>query len=81
MTQVFLLVKATFSMMEHNFTLFQPLYYTLKRLSNTEKTVSWKPKGLSAKKLLLLPLLIIAFLHQLNGTKIQIFVLYLKGAA
>ena len=27
------------------------LYYTLKRLGDTEKIVSWKSKGLSAEKL------------------------------
>ena len=31
--------------------MFQMLYYILKRLGNTEKVVSWKSKGLSAKKL------------------------------
>ena len=44
---------------------------------DAEKVVSWKSKGLSAKNLLLLPLQITVFLHQLNGTKIQIFVYYL----
>ena len=28
----------------------QVLYYTLKKLSNTEKVVSWKSKALSVKK-------------------------------
>ena len=42
----------------------------MKRLGDTEKVVSWKSKGFSIKKLL--PLIIIVFLHQLNGTKIQI---------
>ena len=46
------LVKATSSMIEHNFTLiFQTFYYTLKGLSNTEKNLSWKSTGLSAEKL------------------------------
>ena len=37
--------------MEHNFYLIiQPLYYTLKRLSDTEKVVSWKSKGLLTEK-------------------------------
>ena len=31
--------------------MFQPLYYTLKRLGDTEKIVSWKSKGLSVEKL------------------------------
>ena len=54
------------------YLILQPLYYTLKRLGNTEKVVSWKPKSLSTKNLLLLP--VIGFLPQLNATKIQIFV-------
>ena len=33
------------------YLIFQRLYYTLKRLDDTEKIVSWKSKGLSAKKL------------------------------
>ena len=33
------------------FLIFQTLCYILKRLGNTEKVVSWKSKGLSAKKL------------------------------
>ena len=31
--------------------IFQTLYYTLKRLGDTEKIVSWKSKGLSTEKL------------------------------
>ena len=31
--------------------IMQRLYYTLKRLGDTEKVVSWKSKGLSTKKL------------------------------
>ena len=31
--------------------IFQSLYYTLKRLGDTEKIVSWKSKGLSTEKL------------------------------
>ena len=34
---------------------FQPLYDTLKRLGDTEKVVSWKPKGFSAEKLTATP--------------------------
>ena len=30
--------------------IFQPLYYTLKTLGDTEKIVSWKSKALSAEK-------------------------------
>ena len=33
------------------YLIFQTLYYTLKRLRNAEKIVSWKSKGLSAEKL------------------------------
>ena len=31
--------------------ILQPLYYILKKLGDTKKVVSWKPKCLSAKKL------------------------------
>ena len=52
MYQVFLLVKVTLSMMEHNFYLiFQRLFYTLKILDDTEEVLSWKCKGLSGEKL------------------------------
>ena len=34
-----------------NCLIFQPLYYTLKRLVNIEKIVSWKSRDLSRKKL------------------------------
>ena len=44
------------------YLILQPLYYTLKRLGDTEKILSWKSKGLPDEKLLLLPLLIIIFL-------------------
>ena len=33
------------------YLILQPLYYTLKRLGDTENVVSWKSKSLSAKKL------------------------------
>ena len=33
-----------------SFLIFQPLYYNLKRLGNTEKFVSWKSKDLTDKK-------------------------------
>ena len=33
------------------YLIFQTLYYTLKRLGDTEKVVSWKSKGLSTEKL------------------------------
>ena len=33
------------------YLIFQTFYYTLKKLGYTEKTVSWKPKCLSPKKL------------------------------
>ena len=32
------------------YVILQTLYYTLKRLGNTEKILSWKSKGLSAEK-------------------------------
>ena len=50
MIQVFLLVKATFSMMEHNFIEYFNRFITLKRLDYTEKIVAWKSKDLSAEK-------------------------------
>ena len=51
LTQVFLLVKVTFSDDGAQLHLiFQALYCTLKRLDNIEKVVSWKPKYLSAEK-------------------------------
>ena len=53
------------------YLIFQALYYTLKRLDDTEKIVSWKSKDLSAETL------IYVFLHQLNGMEIQMFVCYL----
>ena len=34
-----------------NYLIFQPLYYTLRRLGNTERNVSWKFKGLSDEKI------------------------------
>ena len=34
-----------------NYVIFQPPYCTLKALSNIEKVVSWKSKGLSDEKL------------------------------
>ena len=52
------------------YLIIQLLYYTSKRLGDTEKVVSWNSKGLSAENLLLQPLLKIVFLHRLNGTKI-----------
>ena len=44
------------------YLIFQTLFYTLKRLNDTEKTVSWFYicKGFSTKNLILLPLLIIS---------------------
>ena len=33
------------------YLILQPLYYTLKRLGDTQNVLSWKPKGLSAEKL------------------------------
>ena len=34
----------------HFYLIFQTLYYSLKRLGDTEKVVSWKSKDLPAKK-------------------------------
>ena len=45
------------------YLIFQPLYYTLKRLGDTEKIVSWKSKDLLAKKLITCTTMIIVFLH------------------
>ena len=45
------------------YLIFQPLYYTLKRLGDTEKIVSWKSKGLLAEKLITCTTMIIVFLH------------------
>ena len=56
------------------FIILQPLYSTLKRLGDTEKLYHGNLKVSPPKNLLLLPLLIIVFVHQLNGTEIQIFV-------
>ena len=33
------------------YVIFQMLYYTLKKLDNAKKVVSWKSKSLSAEKL------------------------------
>ena len=56
-----------------SYLIFQPLYYTLKILGDIEQTVSSKPKVWQMSLLILL-LLMIVFLHQLSGTKIQSFV-------
>ena len=75
MIQVFLLVKATsFNDGAQLFLIFRPLYYTLKRLGDTEKLYHGNLKVCQPKNLLLQPQLITVFLHQLNGTEIQIFV-------
>ena len=50
-------------MMEHNYLILQPLYYTLKRLGDNEKVVSWKSKGFSAEKLTTATTTDIVFLH------------------
>ena len=54
--------------------ILQPQCYILKRLGDNQKAVPWKLQGLSAKKFTTPTLMIIVFLHQLNGTKTQIFV-------
>ena len=56
------------------YLILQLLYYTLKSLGDTEKNVSRNLKVCRLKNVLPLILLITVFLHQLNGTKIQIFV-------
>ena len=33
------------------YLIFQPVHYTLKRLGDAEKIISWKPKSLSTEKL------------------------------
>ena len=58
------------------YIILQPLDYTLKRLDDTEKVVSWKSKKRTT------PVTTNNSLSpQLNGIKIQIFVQYLKKAA
>ena len=56
---------------EQLFLILQLLYYTLKTLGNTEKIVSWKSKAFSDQELTTPATMIIVFLHQLTGTKIQ----------
>ena len=51
---------------EQLYLIFQTLYDTLKRLSDTEKLYHGNLKVSQLKNLLLLPLLIIVFLHQLR---------------
>ena len=56
--------------------MFQPLYYTLKTLSNSERVISWNYNGLLTEKLTT-PTTTdnkIKFLQRLNGLKIQNFV-------
>ena len=52
MIQVFLSAKAAFFNNDAQlYLIFQTVYYTLKKLGDIEKIVSWKSKGLSAEKL------------------------------
>ena len=52
LTQVFFISQSSFvSDAAQLYLIFQALYYTLKRLGDTEKVVSWKSKGLSTEKL------------------------------
>ena len=51
---------------EKLYLILQLLYYTLKRLDDTEKVMSWKCKGSPLKNVLLLPTLIIFFHHQVK---------------
>ena len=53
---------------------------TLKRRSNAEKVVSWKSKCFSDKKLINFTTTDNSIPHQLNGMKIQIFVLIFRGS-
>ena len=53
-----------------NYLIFQPLHYTIKILGDIDQTV----KQTSSLNLLILVQLMIVFLHQLSGTKIQSFV-------
>ena len=53
--------------------ILQTLYYILKILGDTEKVLHGNLKVCQSKTLLHLQLLITTFLHQLNGTEIQIF--------
>ena len=62
------------------YLILQLLYYTLKSLGDTEKNVSRNLKVCRLKNVLPLILLITVFLHQLNGTKIQIFCLIFEGS-
>ena len=62
------------------YLIFQPLYYTLRKLF-LKKLYHENLNGYWLKNLLLLPLLIIVFLHQLTSMEIQIFVYHLKEAA
>ena len=59
------------------YIIFQPLYYTLKRLGDTEKIVSWKSKGLLIEKRFAPTTTDNSFspsINQLNGSEIQIVV-------
>ena len=52
---MFLLVKVSFfSDGAQLYLIFQTLYYTLKRLGDTEKVASWKSKFCQSKKLITL---------------------------
>ena len=51
MTLVFLSVSYFNNDGAQHYLILPPLYYTLNRLGDTEKTVSWRSKGLSAEKL------------------------------
>ena len=63
------------------YLILQPFYYGLKRLGNSENLYHGNLTVYQPENLLFLPLLIIVFLDQLNGSKIQIFVWYLKKPA
>lgn len=56
------------------FSILQTLYNTLKRLNNTKKNVSGKRKCLTGKIRVTPTTINNSSLHQLNCTRIQIFV-------
>ena len=70
-------VKATFSMQQY----FKQFIVLLKDQVILKNFYRGNLKVCQLKNLLLLLLMILLFLHQLDGTKIQIFVEYLKEAA
>ena len=62
------------------YSILQPLYYTLKRLGDTEKVVSQKSKGLSAKKLVTLTIAGNSLSPSINWFENSNFYLIFKGS-